>query len=382
LSGYKNLKIVGIKENPSTLFMDEAYIQPRWKGMKLFKVFLTALLFWGLMKFSALAQDLSVQYFQAGNTYYSQKNYDLAIRYYQGAAQGNPKLWQAYQGMGNCYYAKGDTNNALTNYNKALSLNPNNPQLSQFVQSLQAKVGASPAATAVSSPTPSSPRNNGPQGAGQKIELDVMAGGDLILSASDPLPSNYEGVTIPSLAGGYGSGLGGGGGAYIPLGPNFLVGANAAFYTYGANYNFTLSILGANEGITETIKQSNIEILAAAKYRFNGNNIQPYLLGGVGFALVSFSSSVTEVTSGFGTPTASGYAVPSYTVFSPMLQAGGGVQFPMGNGMNFFAEGKLGIIFIGSSNHSVTISGTAYPYTSPASTLLEFPIDVGLNFNL
>src|SRR5580700_4147512 len=76
------------------------------------------------------AQDQSAQYLQAGNTFYSQKSYDQAIRYYQAATQMNANSWQAYQGLGGCYYAKGDNSNALVNYQKSLDINPNNPQVS------------------------------------------------------------------------------------------------------------------------------------------------------------------------------------------------------------------------------------------------------------
>ncbi len=92
-----------------------------------------------------LAQDPSNAYYQAGNTLYTQKNYDLAIRYYQAALQMNPNKWEADQGMGNCYYAKGDKAGALASYQRALAINPNNPQLSAFVQALQAQLPPQPA---------------------------------------------------------------------------------------------------------------------------------------------------------------------------------------------------------------------------------------------
>jgi tetratricopeptide (TPR) repeat protein len=92
-------------------------------------------LFLGSAGLSA-AQDLSMRYYQAGNTLYLQKNYDRAILYYNAALQTNPNLWQAYQGLGNCSYAQGDKVKALSDYQKCLSLHPDNPSLSSFTQSL------------------------------------------------------------------------------------------------------------------------------------------------------------------------------------------------------------------------------------------------------
>ena len=345
---------------------------------------------------SARAQDKSLPYYQAGNSLYAQKDYDQALRYYQYAAQLNPNLWQAYQAMGNCYYAKGDKATALTNYQKALDLNPGNPQLSSFVQALQSQISASamiPAGGA-SAATPASLAPRGPSGGGNGPELDVMAGGDLILSASNPIPTTLTsgGSGAPGLAlgGGYGPGFGVGGGAFFPVDRNFSIGGNAAFYLYGANYNYgsagTTYGYSYNEAVTETVNQSSLEFLAAAKYRLPDNNgVQPYLLGGIGFALVSYSGSATVIASAGGTSVGVGFAIPSSSFFCPMAEVGGGGQFPAGNNMNFFAEGKLGIVLVGSSNQSVTYSGSVsgtYPYQSTSYALIEFPVNVGLNFNL
>ncbi|HEV2354222.1 MAG TPA: tetratricopeptide repeat protein, partial [Puia sp.] len=57
----------------------------------------------------------------------------------------------AYQGLGNCYYALGRKADALTFYQRASALQPANTQLAQFVQNLQAQVGAGGMATAPAS---------------------------------------------------------------------------------------------------------------------------------------------------------------------------------------------------------------------------------------
>ncbi len=85
----------------------------------------------------AQAQNQALQACVNANMLYTQKNYDAAIANYQTAVQLSPRFWQAYQGMGNCYYAKGDHASALACYQRSLTLNPDNTKLAQFVQSIK-----------------------------------------------------------------------------------------------------------------------------------------------------------------------------------------------------------------------------------------------------
>ena len=339
----------------------------------------------------SLAQDQASPYYQAGNTFYAQKNYDQAIRYYQYAGQLNPNLWQAYQGLGNCYYAKGDKTTALTNYQKALAIHPANPSLASFAQNLQAQLGSAPPLPANTPVFPAVSKAGGKTGSGSGVELDVLVGGDFILGATNPVPSTLVQSIIPSgLAGGYGIGFGGGAGIYFPLDSHFSIGANTAFNLYGASYTYSSSgvTYGYNytETVTESINQSNLEVLAAAKYRFDGNGFKPYLLAGGGFSLVSYSGSVSVQASVSGATNGGGIPILSGSQFCPTAQLGGGVEFPAGNNMNFFAEAKLEVVFIGSTNQTVSGSYSGYSYngqyTSSAYTLLEVPVSVGLAFNL
>ncbi len=93
------------------------------------------------------------QYYQYGNRYYAAKNYNFAARYYYAAVKMNPNLAPAYQGLGNCYLLMNRKTEALAYYEKALALNPSNPQLSAYVNSLRSQVGsAAPAAGAAAAP--------------------------------------------------------------------------------------------------------------------------------------------------------------------------------------------------------------------------------------
>ncbi len=87
----------------------------------------------------------SDDYYQAGLTLYNAKNYDQSVQYFSAALQLDPTNAAALQGRANCEYAQGNYPAALADYQKVLSQNPNNAQLSQFVQALQAKVGSAPA---------------------------------------------------------------------------------------------------------------------------------------------------------------------------------------------------------------------------------------------
>lgn len=80
------------------------------------------------------------QYVAAGQQLLNAKNYTQAAQYYYQAIKIDPNNFAAYQGLGNCYYMAGRKSDALTFYQRALSLQPSNAQLAQFVQKLQAQV--------------------------------------------------------------------------------------------------------------------------------------------------------------------------------------------------------------------------------------------------
>ncbi len=88
------------------------------------------------------------QYLAAANKLYAAHSYAQAGKYYYAAIKLNPAYASAYQSLGNCYYFLNQKPYALTCFQRALNLQPNNPQLAQFVQSLKAKLSATPAVTA------------------------------------------------------------------------------------------------------------------------------------------------------------------------------------------------------------------------------------------
>src|SRR4051812_36324706 len=67
---------------------------------------------------------------------YQAKDYDLAVTQYQKAIKLEPSHAGAFQGLGNCFLAKGDRERALVYYRFSLQLNPANPALASYVEKL------------------------------------------------------------------------------------------------------------------------------------------------------------------------------------------------------------------------------------------------------
>lgn len=94
------------------------------------------------------------EYMQMGNQALASEKFDLAIDYFNSAIEDKEDCWQAYVGLGNCYYYKKKFKDALMNYEKALKIHPDNPDLTRFVQNLRTKLGIYPTPTPVPTPTP------------------------------------------------------------------------------------------------------------------------------------------------------------------------------------------------------------------------------------
>jgi hypothetical protein len=309
---------------------------------------------------SSRAQDQSVQYLQAGNSFYSQKSYDQAIRYYQAAIQMNANSWQAYQGLGGCYYAKGDNSNALASYQKSLDINPNNPQVSQFVVYLKSQ-SAAPPLPAGNNNTPASTQ---PvvyaTTASKSFELDVNAGLALVDSQI-----------------GFGGGLSG----YVPLGRHFFLGASAAFYTVSESASGSASSGGVTETATASGSANIIEGLARVKYVLNGDSMRPYFFAGIGIADISASASGSASSSGGG-GSASGTISGSASEIDPLLALGGGLEFSAGNDMDITVQLKESIVFVGGTTVTEDEGGVNESVTEGGGTETYTALEGGLDFNL
>lgn len=87
---------------------------------------------------SAGASGKEMQYLQMGHKFMKAKNYDQAIKYYNGSIKVKPTA-QAYQWLGTAYLNKGNKDMAKKAYQQSLQLNPNNPA----VKNQLAKLGGS-----------------------------------------------------------------------------------------------------------------------------------------------------------------------------------------------------------------------------------------------
>lgn len=114
--------------------------------MKVGAALKTVFLFCVLSMTSEVYGYTAADYTKAGLQFYNQKNYAMAIRYFNAALSMTPPDPRALQVRANCYYFLGQYQSALADYEKILAQSPSGP-VSQFVQALRAKMAAAPGAT-------------------------------------------------------------------------------------------------------------------------------------------------------------------------------------------------------------------------------------------
>lgn len=346
--------------------------------MKFLRLAALFLLFLGFAGLSP-AQDQATPYYNAGNTYYGQKNYDMAIRYYQAAVQFNPNMWQAYQGMGNSYYAKGDKANALTNYQKSLSINPNNPQLSQFVQVLQPQVGTAPPPAANPAASTTAPASTTPQKAAsvpKTFEIAPMIGVGLAGAYAQPATLSQPATTV----GGF-MGIGGGMEGYYLLDKNFGIGLVLDYFIYDQTTSQPVTGLNASSQLTygtgsSTKELDLLEFMPSVKYTFDGNSIRPYVVGSIGFCFASSSSSANFSNWSNGQAVGAFFqngSNPGASYSGPMAQIGVGGEYSMGEAMNLFLQAKYNMVLAGDT----TYKNNNYL----GFTFSSIPIEAGMNFD-
>ncbi len=72
--------------------------------------------------------------YKRGAEFYSLKEYGKALKEFEKAVETDTKFWQAYQGIGSCYLAKDDKENAKKYFEKSLSINPKNEKLAEWMR--------------------------------------------------------------------------------------------------------------------------------------------------------------------------------------------------------------------------------------------------------
>jgi tetratricopeptide (TPR) repeat protein len=84
------------------------------------------------------AQAHAPDFVRMGTQAFHNKQYDMAISYYNSAIDEDMNYWPAYQALGIVYYYKKNYKEAEKNFEKALELNTDNPSLRKFVNGLRA----------------------------------------------------------------------------------------------------------------------------------------------------------------------------------------------------------------------------------------------------
>lgn len=299
------------------------------------------------------AQDRATPYYEAGNKLYSQKNYDRAVQYYNAAIQFNPDLWQAFQGLGNCSYAQGDKTQALSNYQKCLSLHPDNPGLSSFVKSLRVEIEKAQASS-----------NNGNSDSDSRKSF--RAASEMADEHFEICPSIGTALEVGGLGGG---GLGIGGGGFYMLDADFGIGALTHLYLFGSSYSTTSTYqtqarTPGNETTTTSDSETSLELVPAIKLKFDGNGIRPYLIAGFGLALFSAVETYSYVYSNGppNFPNTNSYS--SGSKIFPVLEGGGGLEITIDHDLSLFLEARADVLLVDRGSATYV------------------PIESGLNFTL
>lgn len=341
------------------------------------KLFLTLFGFFLLLASSQVSgQATSAQYLNAANQFYSSKDYVKATQYYRAAVQVDPNNAAAYQGLGNCQYAQGQKADALASYDKSLALNPNNPSLVSFDQSLRAQLGSAP-------PLPAQPAvSSGSSGIAQDV-IASPSNSYTAPGAQEPAPNdpnnpaesnswtaghsnernNVDIFLGPVFYNGQ-TGFGLGSTYNFPVDKNFEIGI-------GSNLYFFSSSTTDQYGYTATDIQFFTEGLLLGKYFFGKKkDIRPFAFGGGGLDMV------VGITTGSG-----GYSGSNFG-FDPMLQFGGGVSIPLGETAYFFVQAKISLVF-GGVNSSTSSNPYGPPQTSSGGGSTSYiPLEAGFSIPL
>ena len=298
-------------------------------------------------------QDRALPYYNAGNQLYSQKKYDDALKYYGAAVELDPNYWQAYQGEGNCYYAKGEKSQSISYYQKSLYLHKDNPGLKTFVDALRVEVSKG------EEKKQETPEDKNLTNYIRRSSGITDEGMELVITL---------GTTLDAAPGG--TVLGGGVACYYMFDLNFGIGGAARFYyssqSTAQRSAYTTASLGTGtETTTTTDTGQSFGLYPSLKYKFDGTWFKPYVQGGPGFAVVSDNETTTyDYDSG----------APYYNP-SPNSQSSGSgffLAWEFGGGLEVSIDPKIRIVL------ESRFEGFFTKYRSETI----WPIELGANFTL
>ena len=113
------------------------------------RLFLLASVLLFALPLGAVTSD---EYLKAGQSLYQKKQYDQAVQYLKASVQVDPKNWQAYADLGNCFYQLGKLPEALDAFDQCLALHSPNPDVQAFDDALRKKLAVSPQSSATAPP--------------------------------------------------------------------------------------------------------------------------------------------------------------------------------------------------------------------------------------
>lgn len=297
-------------------------------------------------------QDRALPYYKAGNQLYSQKKYDDALKYYGAAVELDPNYWQAYQGEGNCYYAKGEKAQSISYYQKSLYLHKDNPGLKAFVDSLRAEVGKE------EEKRQETPEDRNLTNYIRRSSGITDEGMELVTTLGTSLSGPRDQFS-----------LGGGVACYYMFDLNFGLGGAARFYYFSVStsqqYPYSSSSGYGTETDTTTDTLQCFGLYPSLKYKFDGTWLKPYVLGGPALAFLSAGESTSySYDSG----------PPAYQPSPTSSNSGSGIflGWEFGGGLEVSIDPKFKIVL------ESRVEGILSKYGS--ATFL--PIELGANFAL
>jgi hypothetical protein len=166
-----------------------------------------------------------------------------------------------------------------------------------------------------------------------------------------------------------GIGFGIGGGCFYMFDSEFGLGVLTHLYLFGSSYVSastyeTQSGTLGSETTTTTESDSSLELVPALKYKFDGSVIRPYLIAGVGVALISASDTYSyNYHNGPPLYTYGTSSAPESKIF-PVLEGGGGLELVLEEDLNLFVEVRADLII------------------GDYATATYIPIEGGLTFSL
>jgi hypothetical protein len=208
--------------------------------------------------------------YQTGLALYSKGQYDQAVSQFQQAIQSNPKDWQSYHALGDCYLQEGDKSKALQAYNQSLSINPDTPTAQDMADKIK-QANAKAKTVAVSNPSP--------EGEGSGISFYINTG-----------------AALPGSPDVFQEGWGLGEDFGLGVGSRILGNLSALLDLQYQNFPLAPSALIGKGGAIHLFT-----VMGCLKFRFVPGNatVSPYVVAGLGLAW--FTADSGSLSDGFTT---------------------------------------------------------------------------------